>query len=223
MGLDTKIDYDTESQTSAGEDQNSSDGLSDCEDLTDVENFSDCDNFTDCDSNSDFESDDLEDLDDATENCYSNVVQKQFTDRIVEKTALSPGEKLIAARLQLAEKISKTKAADLVYTRGVSKVKWNEIHIDGFTTEELKKMLKDIMVVVSPTRVLEEVLSAYLTNPPRYERNAHPDFPKIPINPFNRYMKCHAERVEKLLTDSLGRRPKLVSAQFFARAFIVTF
>ena len=92
------------------------------------------------------------------------------------------------------------------FSKTLSRIKWSEIDIPGFTPEQLEAEFKRVIQPVKKVRTLTEVLKDYNANSKKYLSNAAADFPKQPATAYTLFCVAYRDKV----TKKLGGRPPLV-------------
>lgn len=106
-------------------------------------------------------------------------------------------------RQQVAKAIcQQTNPAKKVYDEGVKLINWDNIQIEGYTIDELKKQVEYIIDETDARRTLDEVLADFLGGYRRRFEPPHPDFPKRPLKPFK---ICHNENYEMLKQEIIKK------------------
>lgn len=107
--------------------------------------------------------------------------------------------------------------AGTTFNRTLKRIKWNEIKITGYTSNQLKNAFMNAIKPVKKIRTLLEVITDLEQNDAKYKRATHQDFPKKPFSPFMLYQtECRDKLIkgyQKKHNDST-KVPSLVSITF---------
>lgn len=117
-----------------------------------------------------------------------NKVSANSTRKEVER-----GEKNI--KLKLADVLSKFPYASQRHSKAVKSIDWKVIGISGYSQEELKEQLAEIVKATGTVRTLSEVLSDYTSNYQKYEFKQHPNRPLKPLNVQHLYLKENKDKL----------------------------
>jgi Cdc6-like AAA superfamily ATPase len=94
---------------------------------------------------------------------------------------------------------------------------WSKIKFPGYTEEQLKDCLKEILESVPRIRTMDEMLLDYENNPLKYNMKTHPGVPKMPVNAMMRYIDDNRAKIVKKMKKNMepGTKPNLVGLRFF--------
>lgn len=87
--------------------------------------------------------------------------------------------------------------AGTTFNRTLKKIKWNDIKISGYTSNQLKNAFMCSIKPVKKVRTLMEVINDLVENDAKYKRATHQDFPKKPFSPFMYYQIENREKLIK--------------------------
>ena len=80
-------------------------------------------------------------------------------------------------------------------------VKWKKVNIEGYSTDELKALLSEIIKSTGVVRTLEEILVEYEKNHVDYDIASHPDYPSRPHNSALIYTVQNREKLTQQLEN----------------------
>jgi hypothetical protein len=85
-----------------------------------------------------------------------------------------------------------------------SKIRWDEIQIDGHTPEQLKTMFEEIMTLTGYSRTLKEVLTFYKQNHLLCDRKMNPNCPKKPMSVKHLYYNDNVQDLKAEFIEKFG-------------------
>lgn len=89
------------------------------------------------------------------------------------------------------------------FLKVLNNIKWDLIHIPGFTPDQLNKEFLTLIKPVKKTRTLTEVLNDFTLNSNKYLTDLADDYPKYPLTAFNLFCNVYREKIVKKLGDKL--------------------
>ncbi|CAO1358397.1 unnamed protein product [Diamesa tonsa] len=187
------------------------------------------------------------DVDGSEKSANSNVVDEEdaasmmsegdqfFFDEDLEEdfgassTQIQPSDKALNLDDQiellncLKQHIKPMENAGTTFNRTLKRIKWNEIKITGYTSNQLKNAFMSSIKPVKKVRTLLEVITDLEQNDAKYKRATHQDFPKKPFSPFMLYQTEYRDKLIKgyqkkhndsTKVPSLGELAKFCSEKF---------
>lgn len=125
-----------------------------------------------------------------------NVELTMFDEKnVVDSTHLAPVELDQDTQRLLIDQVRQQLASNSLtegyaYMKAISKLKWDKIQVDGFTTEKIKEEFEKIIKPVRKIRNLTEVLDELERNPGKYSL----DLPKQPPGAMFLYINENREK-----------------------------
>lgn len=108
--------------------------------------------------------------------------------------------------------------AGTTFQRTLKKIKWEDVKISGYTSEQLKNEFLRSIKPVKKVRTLMEVILDLEENDAKYKRDTHQDYPKKPFSAFMYYQLENREKLikawQKKHPDST-KLPTLVNKSFY--------
>lgn len=116
--------------------------------------------------------------------------------------------------------------AGTTFNRTLKKIKWNDIKISGYTSNQLKNAFMRSIKPVKKVRTLMEVIIDLEENDAKYKRATHQDFPKKPFSPFMYYQIENRDKLiksyQKKHSDNT-KIPSLVRITFYKHSKNIRF
>lgn len=98
------------------------------------------------------------------------------------------------------------------------RIPWDKISFDGYTSEELKGHLDEIIKKTSNVRTLEEMLNDYMSNHSKLDLASHPEYPQRPISASWKYFADIRDKLKRQMEKESGSTIAYVSA--FKKLFL---
>ena len=131
-----------------------------------------------------------------------HVITDEDDDFGASSTQIQPSDKALNIDDQvellncLKQHIKPMEYAGTTFNRTLKKIKWNDIKISGYTSNQLKNEFIRAIKPVKKVRTLLEVIIDLEENDAKYKRATHQDFPK---KPFSAFMYYQTENRDKLI------------------------
>lgn len=108
--------------------------------------------------------------------------------------------------------------AGTTFQRTLKKIKWEDVKISGYTSEQLKNEFLRSIKPVKKVRTLMEVILDLEENDAKYKRDTHQDYPKKPFSAFMYYQTENRDKLikgwQKKQADST-KLPTLVNKSYY--------
>lgn len=120
-------------------------------------------------------------------------------------------------KLELAKILREISVAKSRHSAATRHIPWDTVKIEGYSTDELKLILKEIIKSAGVIRTLDEVLAHYEANHRKLNIASHPDHPKNrPKTATMSYVMLNrAKLTQQLQKQNPGKDVPWVSYEFF--------
>lgn len=128
---------------------------------------------------------------------FSDIDRKLISSTQIETKKTS--KKSPTVKLQLSQILREQASSKLKHSVAIKKIPWESINIDGYTQDQLKEMLHEIIKATSLVRTLQEILADYEENHMKLDIASHSDYPTRPESASFRYIRQNRAKLTQHL------------------------